>query len=344
MNSLSDKLSDLFGKAFTIGFLVPAIVFLAGFYLLFASSGMLPEWIKFGNVREFLDATAATVLFMLLSWLIALVLLAINRPLVRAAEGYPYNFGWFSQRAKRRFEAKALPMLSIQREIDEARGKAASEPTRPPGFASKLRSAVDSFPDSVEHVLPTSFGNRYRSIEVYSRVVYGLDAVPAWGRLAGLLPESLRATLAEAKAQVDFSLNISIAGVILVIIYGILAMQAPILPSIWILALSIVVSLLGYLSAVSALSEYGLYIKSAFDLHRSELAESLGLELPNSPADEREMWRDVSRMMIFHSAAALDGLEKYRRKAPKTPRATYQAGRNFCGHTAVGATRRKLTK
>ena len=43
----------------------------------------------------------------------------------------------------------------------------------------------------------------------------------------------------------------------------------------------------------------GEQVKSTFDLYRSALADALGLELPATEAEERTMWRLVSRRMIL---------------------------------------------
>jgi hypothetical protein len=53
-------------------------------------------------------------------------------------------------------------------------------------------------------------------------------------------------------------------------------------------------------------------VKSVFDLYRGPLAEGLGLILPKDPSEQRDMWRQVSRMMVFRSHDALLAVAKYR--------------------------------
>jgi hypothetical protein len=86
------------------------------------------------------------------------------------------------------------------------------------------------------------------------------------------------------------------------------------LPAPWVPATAIAVLAFGYLTAFNALAQYGLYVRSAFDLYRRDLAVQLDLALPRSPAAEREMWTEVSRMMIYRSPAAWDRLTRYRRR------------------------------
>jgi hypothetical protein len=56
--------------------------------------------------------------------------------------------------------------------------------------------------------LPTRFGNAIRSFEVYSRIIYGLEAIDGWPRLLAVIPADYRQAIDDAKAQVDFWVNI----------------------------------------------------------------------------------------------------------------------------------------
>ena len=75
-----------------------------------------------------------------------------------------------------------LPALELQAKIDAARARG-EDPDVPPEHPKRLRYAVENFPDDIEWVLPTRLDNLIRAFEVYPRVVYGLDSIPAWPRL-----------------------------------------------------------------------------------------------------------------------------------------------------------------
>jgi hypothetical protein len=161
-----------------------------------------------------------------------------------------------------------------------------------------------------------------RAAEVYPRVVYGLDAVPIWPRLQALLPADFRDLLNSAKAQLDFCVNVAAAGLLAAASYAVLCLYLWRFPAWLPLSVSFTVVAIGYLLAVQSAKPYGLYVRAAFDLYRGSLAEQLGLSIPPSATDEREMWKLVSRMIIYRSAARFDDLARYRKHHDKEPSPT----------------------
>jgi hypothetical protein len=314
-HALLSDLPKLFERNFAIGFLLPAVLLISGSYLVLLVFDLRPPWMIFHE----LHLTEAVAMLGLV-WVTAITLLAINRPYVRFLEGYGGRsnpLDWLlSRRARAHFDKDANPALRDQQEVEAARKVGEAEP-RLPGHEHRLRHAVENYPDVKEWVLPTKFGNKHRAIEVYSRVVYGIDAVAAWGRLEALLPKNFRDSLAGARAQMDFAVNLILAGSLILVLYIGAAIARCQLPAVWLPAGVVLIVVFGYSTALSSLTIYGNYVKSAFDLFRSELADHLGLVLPSNASEERDMWRDASRMMIYRSAPAWDRLEKFRRKETK---------------------------
>ena len=164
------KVPDLLGRNFAIGFMVPAFVLLGFLWLCLQAFGRLPGWFQFETAENFFDA----ILVIGIAWITALVLVGLNRLIVRTLEGYTLRLVGLYDRLKShqesRFAARAAPSLALQKKIDEARAKGMAEPPRPDDHAEKLRLAVEQFPHSERAILPTSFGNRYRAIEMYPLV------------------------------------------------------------------------------------------------------------------------------------------------------------------------------
>jgi hypothetical protein len=205
----------------------------------------------------------------------------------------------------------AAAAWAATQEYDGAKSQAAARRWE----RSHARSAlVDRFPHEPGLVLPTRFGNTLRAFEVYSNVVYGLDAVPAWPRLAAIIPSKLGDQIEEAQANVSFWLNLWLGGLILAAIEVGWAWlgDIPCWRGAWAVALG--ASYLFAKCASATAQEWGEYVKSAFDLHRHDLATQLGLAYERSIEDERDMWRTVSRMMIYRDADAAKALDKYRQK------------------------------
>lgn len=214
-----------------------------------------------------------------------------------------------------RFEKTAQLALEHQRQIDNAREYGSDFPAHDVNHARNLWIACKEFPDRVEFVLPTKFGNRFRSFEVYSRVVYGLDAIPAWPRLMMVMPESARLMISHAKMQVDFCINTTVVSSLAIPVW----LLSWVLKCGWslpwvllVVLLLVLLSLMGYRMASDAVVGLGELVKSAFDLYRRDLSRALGLEHPKNAEDEVAMWQSVSRMMIYRSAAQYRQLDRFR--------------------------------
>jgi hypothetical protein len=300
------ELPKLFDRDFAIGFFLPSAVFCG------AGWGLLSIFFDIGTPDfEKLTSTAIAVGIV---WLVAVGMLATNYPLLRLLEGYP-AWNIFKQRKKiwlRRFRREAQPVLRLQTEIDAAIG--GQLPYIPPSFDEKLRLAIERYPHAEKFVLPTEFGNIFRALEVYSFVVYGLDAVPAWPRLLAILPDSVKKQLSEAKAMIDFFVNVFSSSVIIIMIFSSFSLWTSKFHYLWIPALTGFVGVASYRLSLVALRQYGDHVKSVFDLHRGELAESLGLKLPGSAEAERLMWGRVNSVMIYRSSNDWDRLAPFRQQ------------------------------
>ena len=252
-------------------------------------------------------------LALVLVWLLALLALALNFPVLRLYEGYGryHPLRWRRNCYRDRFRREVMPALEIQAAIDAARARG-EDPDVPPEHPERLRYAIENFPDHAEWVLPTRLGNLLRASEVYPRVVYGTRLIPAWPRLQAVLPEHTRSMIANSKAQLDFCINVSVGSWLAALSYVALACINRQLPALWIPLLAAAVGWVGYWLALSAAAGFGTYVKSAFDLYRSELAKQLNLDLPRSAEAERELWQNVSRMMIYRSASRAGNLTRFR--------------------------------
>jgi hypothetical protein len=315
------ELPKLLDRNFAVGFFLPAAWLGGGLWMVLGLHGLvsLPATLdELGNLTN-------AVLAIFLVWLLAIGLLALNYPLLRLLEGYPLlrlfqllgrwvpaGREWFERRLRLRFERRAKQALALQAAIDLARAEGRGEPAIPADHARRLRYVAECLPAEAEHVLPTRLGNLFRAFEVYPNVLYNLDAIPAWPRLQAVIPEHFRQILADAKAQLDFCVNLVTGGVLVTLAHLGLALWYWQLPGPWLILLGIAAAILGYQLALSAAAQFGGYVKSAFDLYRGDLARNLGLELPRLVEAERIMWRTVSRMMIYRSAARAGELTRFR--------------------------------
>ena len=302
------ELPKLFDRNFVISFFLPAIVMATLGWMVLADFNVTASpWSQLKEIESLLAMSLAVGLV----WLLAVALMAVNRPILRILEGYPYR--WLAAPMQWWFRRRVRPVLQTQSEVEAARAQGKAEPPTSADHGRRLFRASQYFPDAEEWILPTLFGNTFRAIEVYSRVVYGLDSIPAWPRLHALMPESFRQRLAEAEAQLNFSINMLFAGASAALLWGALALWMRTMPgSLLTLVVAVVLAIVARMLAGSALISFGDHVKAAFDLYRGDLAKQMGLELPRNAEMEREMWLAVSRMMVFRSQYAASQLTRFR--------------------------------
>lgn len=147
-------------------------------------------------------------------------------------------------------------------------------------------------------VKPTRLGNIIRAAEIYPWKRYEIDAVVMWPRLHAVLPKEFLDQLLGAKTSMTFMLTMSA----LSFIFSILACTAlAIYTSDWrlfvVCAFGVPLSWLCYRNALHGARLYAELIKTAFDLYRWKLLESLGVKAPPNYSEELVIWKDLTHFI-----------------------------------------------
>jgi hypothetical protein len=302
------ELPKLFDRNFVIGFFLPVAIFIT-------FSILIINPYPFGNkVVDFLttDLLVGTTALGLLSWVGGIVLLALNRDLYRLMEGYlKYNplklFGWME---KRRYQRLVQQIEKLDDEYRECIASKKDFPAKSMISRNELmRQLAEEFPDKEEHLLPTPFGNVLRSFEIYPRVMYGFEAIDGWGRLLAVIPKHYLELIDAARAQVDFWANLGVVFILLQIEYIVLAFMTRTPLQWWVVLLFVVLGTIAPLRATSSAREWGDFVKSAFDVYRFNLLESLGIDLPKTREEEKALWTKYSQAIIYRLSDSLPDLK-----------------------------------
>jgi hypothetical protein len=327
-------LPKLFDRSFFIGYFLPAS-------LLF--SGVSANLFAFGYVDEKLlkyladKSTFGVAISLVIIWLFSILLMAFNRPFIRILEGYgdsnPARISLALQQEK--FRAKAEPYLGKVARVLDARRRGVPETEEFDEF--DVWQAASNYPDEIGLVLPTRLGNVMRAYEVYADLVYGIESIVAWPRLLMVIPEHARESIRDGESLFHFAVNALLIGVLTLVISsgfvadllyhdGITGMATVISwPIILVLVLAAFFAWFSWSWLLPETArQRGEQVKSAFDLYRSTLAEVLGFQLPTTEAEERIMWRLISRrMMLRVSEDRLAGcsktLDDFRKKDVSMP-------------------------
>jgi hypothetical protein len=302
------KQPDLLNKNFAIGYFIPSVILLVGSYSVYIHLVDKVD-ISFDVLRKIQESSAliGTTLVALLSWTGGILLLAINRDIIRILEGYGVinPFRLFSKI----IHIQKLSFRRLRRrksELDKKRDNAkANGSDLCPIDRAKRREVITRlawrFPSSEEFILPTSFGNAIRSFEVYPHDMYGVDSIPAWPRLYAVIPKDYREALDDAKALLDFWVNLWLASIIILLEYLLIAATKGLFnpSSMIIVGLLILASFASYNRATASALGWGSLVRSSFDLFLDDLRLKLGYLLPESPASQREMWTSFSRAVYY---------------------------------------------
>jgi hypothetical protein len=182
-----------------------------------------------------------------------------------------------------------------------------------------------------EYIMPTRLGNIIKAAELYpgDEGRYGMDAVFFWPRLYQVIPDNARSSLVDVRTSLALMLNICTLALGLAV--GTLI--APTVTTIksaadfWTTAAcSAVVAWLAYRSALGPARVYGELVRSMYDLYRGDLLAKLGFALPDTLADERELWKNLGLQMYRRAADSPPVLDAARAKAVNQTSGTAAAG------------------
>jgi hypothetical protein len=285
--------STILGRQFLIGFMAPA---LAALFLL--SQLLSDSWLP----HEYHTATSATqvVIVGALAVFLALLLSGMQYPLLRLLEGYP-----FARLKNVRLIGRVYKWrLSHWQEEFDSLTKALEKPPGPERTRAAQR-LHRSLPANRKSVLPTEFGNVVRSFETHPRNRYFIDGVTIWPRIQMLLSEQERQQFEDATTDVMFFVNSQVlvvpTGSLLAInaAVGALTVVSAVVRCGVILLATAVVCALAWRASIGAARRWGSPVRAAFDLHRLELYDRLGVKAPTTIEEDGEVGRAVSRLLLY---------------------------------------------
>jgi hypothetical protein len=164
-------------------------------------------------------------------------------------------------------------------------------------FNRLYAEAENAFPQRDSRLMATRLGNVLRAAEDYAKLVYNLDAAAVWPRLAPHLPAAYQEQLAQASTPLVATLFCAtLSGLFALVGGGWLLFGQVDRPLLFVVIVGggIAFARVFYETAVQSAVEYGVLVRTAFDLYRHELLKSLDLPVPKSPTRERALWPQLT--------------------------------------------------
>jgi hypothetical protein len=293
LSTFLDRAQGLLNRRFLVAYWFPtlfAALLLALPRVLFYGPGNTWRWwaglaAPENYAGEGSPQIALLVTGLLLITLVAYLLQAFTRPLVRTFEGYTWPAflrRWIARRAARDWQALRRERREAARTEDRAR------------YAARQDELHYAYPDRAWLLLPTRLGNVLRAAEAYPTRAYGMDAPFWWPRLWPLLPEEERAAVEDGLTSMVSLLNFTALMAYVTVDVAVYLSLCPLAYrgawSALALGLGALLIILAYRGAVAQARGYGQRIRTAVDLHRFVLLEALHVPLPSTPLEERALW------------------------------------------------------
>jgi len=300
------KLSDLagvFSRYFVVGFFVPAFFGLAALSVLMTST-MLPDAFQAysaANRLVIIGAVAVPIGMLLQGFLPALL-----NGLTQHRTGADFS----------RFVPARLYALMLKPETSEFRRLKRLSVTnrRSPGDALfQLRTTMTAiskldqrYPPNEDDVLPTRLGNTLLATQEYAFTHWGLDTWPMWSRLESFFSDQEQQSLTDAKTEVAFFVNSSIAGYLVGILLVVDEVWHTPLTGVAVVAYAVpfVVGYFMYRLSVGAAIRWCERQRAAVDLHRIDLFKKLGYDLPKTVRGQYLLARALNRFVLYRPADA----------------------------------------
>jgi hypothetical protein len=205
-----------------------------------------------------------------------------------------------------------------------------------------LREISANYPERRSLILPTRLGNVIRSFEYYPSREYGIDSIALWPRMVAVIPKEYALVMDDAKTTFDFMMNCSALSFLLAasmlivsLIYPArLASRTSFLYGLIEIAVFTASSYFFYRLSINRVGAWGSLVRGSFDLYRWDLLKKLGYEQkPDSRVEERKLWGDISRQIVYG-----DPYEKSMLSYARDPAVSYPSTRGTPGNAKLEIT------
>ena len=150
---------------------------------------------------------------------------------------------------------------------------------------ARLDADLAAYP-SRNRLLPTRLGNWLRAAEDYGWRRYGLATSVVWPRLWGVMPDTAKKEIVEARKRLDDAVG--------TFVYSVLFLAWTPWAWYWVVPSAFLGMLWAYGQAIQSAGVYGELLRAAFDLYRVLLYKALRWPLPLNPAEEEQVGRRLT--------------------------------------------------
>lgn len=293
---------------FVFAWMIPSVVTLGVFWL-FLFDAVHEVW-PFREIASAgkSDPVESGLLFVFFVLVLSILFAYSSLPIYRPLEGYSLPA-----------RVKATMQRRHQREWHRLQWHLQRENQTGQPMDGLIIERMNYYPVTLGRVAPTRLGNALKAMESFGVTRYGLDSQSLWYELQAVVPETTRRQTEEGRAPVDFFVS-SIAHMSLLSAGSLLiAVTQHDLHALLLFSGTAAVVPLSYRLAVKNVKDWTGSVRALVNLGRRPLAERLGLNMPSSLGDEKEMWASFLWAIEGLDAGIVPLYDHYRMPAQNQP-------------------------
>ena len=296
--------------AILYAWIFPSAVFVAAVWLF-----VLPELHRFPVALNFSTLPPSRQLVWLLgpATILGVLLSSISMQLSRFLEGYLFWPTWLQNCRTERQRSKKRRFTKVYKDRCD-------DPAMPAWKTGLAAERVRRFPEDDAHIAPTRYGNALRALETYGVGRFEFDSQLMWSELLSVAPDKLVEQVHDAADATNFF----VAFVALGVAFGLTTLAAGLfegwqLYMYWRTVAGFAVSVVAYVLAVLSVDNWRNEVQALVNLGRMKLAEQMGLTIPETIEQEREMWLAVRSFVLNGGEEDRQNLDRFR-KPPRPVR------------------------
>lgn len=287
-------------------------ILIPGIFVTIISATTYLSYFKCFNIltlKSVWELLPIVTIFILISIFVGSIISVLLNPMTRLLEGYPLELNKKKKivRSIRNILCKRQwkMFLKHKRKYDTAianqnnveRNSAYSILYYYFSYCLYMKSSKRKIKDDdlKKGIFPTKFGNVFKSMEIYPKWKYGIDANFFWTRIELIMSEENRNVQEKNRAFVDMFVQLTWIFFFSAIIYlGILIYNKNFFTFIF-LVLFIILSRFCYIMAVYSALNFGIYVRSIFDVYREELWKKIKYGQVNvlDSLPEKDKWNKI---------------------------------------------------
>jgi hypothetical protein len=325
MNDAFAGYLEKLGSNFLVASMIPSLGLVVATLTVF--DPILKTSDLFFNPTGIYQVIGGGVLILVPTVIIGYTLTSLNTYILKILEGYVFwrRFKRLKEEQFKRAQKMAIRRDTLRKRVDVLENWP-NKTDRQKKILNRLkdqhytatRNYDKNYPPSPSQVLPTAFGNILKAAESYPGTRYGIDGVEFWPRLRSVIPPEYLLAIDGARNRLSFLVNMFVlsffflAFCLAAIFYSLGTVtpvpgQGALLMGVFLNAsryfgaglVALVFIIVFQRASLFSVGDFGMVIRSAYDLYRHDLLKQFHVNMPVDYVDEFQSWKNIGELLVL---------------------------------------------